>query len=65
MFGYLIFIIEYRYTCVRAWFFRAKIYVFAFIFLRAVIGEIDDEIDSGIEMKTMKAEPFNPVVYWN
>jgi hypothetical protein len=28
-----------------------------------VIGEIDDEIDSNIEMKTMKAEPFNPVVY--
>jgi len=29
----------------------------------AVIGEIDDEIDSGIEMTDMKAEPFNPVVY--
>ncbi|XP_066917655.1 U6 snRNA-associated Sm-like protein LSm8 [Clytia hemisphaerica] len=29
----------------------------------AVIGEIDDEIDSGIEMQSVKAEPFNPVVY--
>jgi len=29
----------------------------------AVVGEIDDEIDSGLEMKGIKAEPFNPVVY--
>ena len=37
--------------------------IFLFNYSRAVIGEIDDEIDSGIEMNDMKAEPFNPVVY--
>lgn len=39
------------------------IFLSVFFFYRAVIGEIDDEIDSGIEMTDMKAEPFNPVVY--
>lgn len=29
----------------------------------AVVGEIDDEIDSGLEMKDIKAQPFNPVIY--
>ena len=40
-----------------------NIYYFYIFFCSAVIGEIDDEIDSGIEMTDMKAEPFNPVVY--
>ena len=29
----------------------------------AIVGEIDDEVDSGLEMNEIKAEPFNPVVY--
>ncbi|XP_047122348.1 U6 snRNA-associated Sm-like protein LSm8 [Hydra vulgaris] len=29
----------------------------------AVIGEIDDEVDSELDLKELKAEPFNPVVY--
>ena len=29
----------------------------------AVVGEIDDEIDSSLEMSAIKARPFNSVVY--
>ena len=36
---------------------------FLFCYFSAIVGEIDDEIDSGLEMQSIKAEPFNPVVY--
>merc|ERR1712189_162902 len=29
----------------------------------AIIGEIDDEIDNGLDMDNVKAEPLNSVVY--
>ena len=32
-------------------------------YFSAIVGEIDDEIDSGLEMQSIKAEPFNPVIY--
>ena len=34
-----------------------------YCYFSAIVGEIDDEIDSGLEMQSIKAEPFNPVVY--
>ena len=33
------------------------------LFYRAIIGEIDDEVDNGLDMTSIKAEPLNPVVY--
>ena len=29
----------------------------------AVVGEIDDEVDSGLNFDNIRADPFNPVVY--
>ena len=36
-----------------------------FFIVRAVIGEIDDEADSNMDMSNIRADPLNPVVYWN
>ena len=30
----------------------------------AVIGEIDDDTDSSLDMANIRADPLNPVVYW-
>eukprot|EP00795_Rhopilema_esculentum_P002372 gene2372-18015_t len=29
----------------------------------AIVGEIDDDVDSGLDLGNVKAEPLNPVVY--
>jgi len=35
-----------------------------FICLRAVIGEIDEETDSALDLGNIRAEPLNSVVHW-
>lgn len=32
-------------------------------FRRAVIGEVDDDTDSSLDLSNIKAEPLNPVVH--
>jgi hypothetical protein len=32
-------------------------------YFSAVIGEIDDDTDSSLDMANIKADPLNPVVY--
>ena len=42
---------------------KARCSFLFYSYFSAIVGEIDDEIDSGLEMQSIKAEPFNPVVY--
>ena len=42
---------------------QATFSFFSSCYFSAIVGEIDDEIDSGLEMQSIKAEPFNPVIY--
>ena len=42
---------------------KARCSFLFYCYFSAIVGEIDDEIDSGLEMQNIKAEPFNPVVY--
>ena len=42
---------------------KARCSFLFYCYFSAIVGEIDDEIDSGLEMQSIKAEPFNPVVY--
>lgn len=45
---------------------RVSLYSFRlrwFFFPRAVIGEIDEETDSTLDLKNIRAEPLNSVVH--
>lgn len=44
---------------------RARYYLFILFlyFLRAVIGEIDEEMEAELNLSEIRAEPLNPVVH--
>lgn len=35
-----------------------------YFYFRAVVGEVDDELDQRLDLSNIKAEPLNPVVHW-
>lgn len=36
-----------------------------FLLFSAVVGEIDETIDSRLDLNNVRAEPIGPVVYWS
>ena len=33
------------------------------VFFRAVVGEVDEDLDSRVDFENLRAEPLNPVIY--
>jgi len=40
-----------------------QLYLCIFIFFRAIVGELDDEVDARLDLSTIRADPLSSIVH--